>query len=71
MGEAPEMLYVNGFSKFVFFLKKQLSKFVLETEKTNHGNNVDDSSTWYEEVIDDDLKWSFKLNRFVILLNLL
>jgi hypothetical protein len=51
--EAPEVLYVNG-----------SSKVVPETQQ-NHVNNVDGSDTWYEEVIDDDLKWSFKLNRFV------
>ncbi|KAL5071608.1 hypothetical protein RYX36_022495 [Vicia faba] len=32
----------------------------------NNNNNLnlvdDDDSTWYEEVIDEDLKWSFKLN---------
>lgn len=54
MGEAPEMFYVNGFAK------------VVPEVQPNHVNNVDDSSTWYEEIIDDDLKWSFKLNRFVI-----
>ncbi|PNX89215.1 thermospermine synthase ACAULIS5-like protein [Trifolium pratense] len=50
MGEAPEVLYVNG-----------SSKVVPETQQ-NHVNNVVGSDTWYEEVIDDDLKWSFKLN---------
>ncbi|KAK2398844.1 amp-CoA ligase [Trifolium repens] len=48
--EAPEVLYLNG-----------SSKVVPETQQ-NHVNNVDGSDTWYEEVIDDDLKWSFKLN---------
>jgi len=54
MGEAPEMFYVNEFAK------------VVPEVQSNHVNNVDDCSTWYEEIIDDDLKWSFKLNRFVI-----
>ncbi|KAJ1442855.1 Spermidine/spermine synthase [Sesbania bispinosa] len=53
MGEAPQLLFLNGFSKFDH-----------ETQQ-NHGSKDEnhDSSSWYEEVIDDDLKWSFKLNR--------
>ncbi|XP_057424374.1 thermospermine synthase ACAULIS5-like [Lotus japonicus] len=50
MGEAPEVFYINGFSKFGH-----------ETQQ-NNGNHQNHDSTWYEEVIDDDLKWSFKLN---------
>ena len=55
MGEAVEIFIANnnGFSNFY--------------EKTDQkiNTNVEDSC-WYEEVIDDDLKWSFALNRFVI-----
>jgi len=55
MGEAPEVFYINGFSKFGH-----------ETQQQNHVNDQNHDSSWYEEIIDDDLKWSFKLNRFVI-----
>ncbi|WCJ29355.1 Polyamine aminopropyltransferase [Euphorbia peplus] len=54
MGEAVEIIYTNGFSK-------QLC--------TAHNNNdhmmngfQQDECCWYEETIDDDLKWSFALN---------
>ena len=53
MGEAVEIFYPNGFSK------------------TCHGTtnqNLDDESqqfdSWYEETIDEDLKWSFALKRY-------
>lgn len=57
MGEAPEVFYINGFSKF---------GHEIETQQ-NHVNDQNHDSSWYEEIIDDDLKWSFKLNRFVII----
>ncbi|KAG8635969.1 hypothetical protein MANES_16G084600v8 [Manihot esculenta] len=47
MGEAVEIIYTNGFSK-------------LCSQPTHP--NLDQSSSWYEETIDDDLKWSFALN---------
>lgn len=50
MGEAPEVFYVNGFHKFGHETEQDLAN------EHNHG------SSWYEEVIDDDLKWSFALN---------
>ncbi|KAG4962655.1 hypothetical protein JHK84_039746 [Glycine max] len=52
MGEAPEVFYINGFSKF---------GHEIETQQ-NHVNDQNHDSSWYEEIIDDDLKWSFKLN---------
>ncbi|WJX41603.1 amp-CoA ligase [Trifolium repens] len=52
MGEAPELHYVNGFSKFGH--DDQIEQ--------NLANNYDHDFSWYEEVIDDDLKWSFALN---------
>lgn len=54
MGEAPKLLYVNGFPKYG------------HDEIDHHlTNNYDHDIAWYEEVIDDDLKWSFALNRFI------
>ncbi|OIW09224.1 hypothetical protein TanjilG_11362 [Lupinus angustifolius] len=50
MGEAPEIFYVNGFSKFIH-----------ETQQNQCSDKNHDTS-WYEEIIDDDLKWSYKLN---------
>ncbi|KAL2317948.1 hypothetical protein Fmac_031824 [Flemingia macrophylla] len=50
MGEAPQVFYINGFSKFGH-----------ETQQ-NHVNDHNNDSSWYEEKIDDDLRWSFKLN---------
>ncbi|CAL0332197.1 unnamed protein product [Lupinus luteus] len=50
MGEAPEIFYVNGFSKFFH-----------ETQQNPCSDQNHDPS-WYEEIIDDDLKWSYKLN---------
>lgn len=57
MGEAVEVFVANGFSNLY--------------EKTDHktliinDNHHHKDSCWYEEVIDEDLKWSFALNRFV------
>ncbi|XP_027354623.1 thermospermine synthase ACAULIS5 [Abrus precatorius] len=50
MGEAPEVFYINGFPKFGHETEQHL------TDDPNH------DCSWYEEVIDDDLKWSFALN---------
>ncbi|XP_057718432.1 thermospermine synthase ACAULIS5 [Arachis stenosperma] len=78
MGEAPQLLYVNGFSKFCHETQQnhangilhnnnnnhhEFSRFGPENQQKNGSNGNYDSSSWYEEVIDDDLKWSFKLNR--------
>ena len=53
MGEAVEIFYPNGFSKIC-------------SGTTNQ--SLDDESrqfdSWYEETIDEDLKWSFALKRF-------
>ncbi|KDP34042.1 hypothetical protein JCGZ_07613 [Jatropha curcas] len=51
MGEAVEIIFTNGFSK-------------LCNDTTTNNNNIIslDDSSWYEETIDDDLKWSFALN---------
>lgn len=51
MGEAVEIVHaINGFSKNCY-------------EEADHLSD-NDSSCWYEEILDDDLKWSFALNRF-------
>ncbi|EEF46124.1 thermospermine synthase ACAULIS5 [Ricinus communis] len=52
MGEAVEIIYTNGFSKLCTQPPTQTHNQVL----------VDHHSSWYEETIDDDLKWSFALN---------
>lgn len=49
MGEAVEF-FANGFSK--------------NCDETNQLDSLHNCS-WYEEVIDDDLKWSFAVKRFV------
>ncbi|KAI9192256.1 hypothetical protein LWI29_029783 [Acer saccharum] len=51
MGEVVEIFYENGFS----------NKVICNDTPTNP--NHQDCCTWYEEIIDDDLKWSFALNR--------
>jgi hypothetical protein len=50
MGEAVQFFDTNGFSK--------------KCEETNQLDSLHNGS-WYEEVIDDDLKWSFAVKRFV------
>lgn len=56
MGEAIQFFHTNGYD----------NGFLKIHEETNQTltNNHEDCS-WYEEVIDDDLKWSFALKRFV------
>lgn len=56
MGEAVEILLTNGFNK----IYENGHHKLFDCEKKG---NMD--SCWYEEVIDDDLKWSFALNRFL------
>jgi len=53
MGEAVEVMFGNGFP--------EIHKATSPTQ-TLHSNQQD--CHWYEETIDDDLKWSFALNRF-------
>lgn len=52
MGEVVDIFYDNGFS----------NKGCNDTTNPNLNGNHQDCS-WYEEIIDDDLKWSFALNR--------
>ena len=49
------MFYINGFPKFSHETEQNL---------TNDQNHV---LSWYEEVTDNDLKWSFAVNRFVVI----
>jgi thermospermine synthase len=51
MGEAVEVMFGNGFP--------EIHKATSPTQ-TLHSNQQD--CHWYEETIDDDLKWSFALN---------
>lgn len=53
MGEAVEIMFGTGFPE----IHKDTSP-----NQTLHSNQQD--CHWYEETIDDDLKWSFALNRF-------
>lgn len=56
MGEAVEIFYENGFSKVCN-----------ENNQNMNGNgHQHQDCSWYEEIIDEDLKWSFALNRFLI-----
>ncbi|KAF7817352.1 thermospermine synthase ACAULIS5 [Senna tora] len=52
--EAPHVFYLNAFPKFPHIQTQQ--------NITNDNDHNHDSSTWYEEVLDHDLKWSFALN---------
>ncbi|KAJ4708963.1 Thermospermine synthase [Melia azedarach] len=53
MGEAVEIFYENGFSKVCN-----------ENNQNMNGNgHQHQDCSWYEEIIDEDLKWSFALNR--------
>ncbi|KAM6559343.1 hypothetical protein CsatA_028582 [Cannabis sativa] len=59
MGEAVEIFLSNGFS--TFYEKKDQN--IINNNITNNNNiNNNNDSSWYEEVIDEDLKWSFALN---------
>ncbi|KAI9106714.1 hypothetical protein K1719_022242 [Acacia pycnantha] len=55
MGEAPEVLYLNNNSN-------GFSKFGHGTDRNFTHHNHDSSTSWFEEVIDHHLKWSFALN---------
>lgn len=54
MGEAVEIFYPNGFPKICNGTTKNQPP-VDETRQFD---------SWYEEEIDEDLKWSFALKRF-------
>lgn len=53
MGEVVEIMFGNGFPE----IHKDTTPI-----QTLHSNQQE--CHWYEETIDDDLKWSFALNRF-------
>lgn len=63
MGEAPEVFYVNNSSN-------GFTKFGHETDQNFTHHNHDSSTSWFEEVIDHHLKWSFALNRFLFVSSL-
>jgi len=52
--EAVEIIYANG-----------LSKICDGINQTHSDDQTHNDSSWFEESIDEDLKWSFALNRFV------
>jgi len=52
--EAVEIIYANG-----------LSKICDGINQTPSDDQTHNDSSWFEESIDEDLKWSFALNRFV------
>ncbi|KAJ4830842.1 amp-CoA ligase [Turnera subulata] len=51
--EAVEIFFTNGFPKICNEPDQNLN---------HHQKQSDHSSSWYEEAIDEDLKWSFALN---------
>ncbi|GLT71938.1 hypothetical protein SLA2020_439200 [Shorea laevis] len=62
MGEVVDQFfhangYANGFANGF-----AINGFSKNCEETNQLDNIH-NSCWYEELIDDDLKWSFALNR--------
>lgn len=62
MGEAVEFFNVpiNGFSKNHYDSDSTIFGSI-----NNDNNNNNHANSWFEEVIDVDLKWSFAINRFV------
>jgi hypothetical protein len=58
MGEAVEFFHANGYAN------GYSNGFSKNCEETNQLDNII-ACSWYEEQIDDDLKWSFALKRFV------
>lgn len=60
MGEAAECFDCNCFSK-VHCEPQPDDQHLVMTMEENHQHN---EGTWFEEEIDDNLRWSFALNRF-------
>lgn len=59
MGEAVKFFpYNNGFSSSKAYYEN--NHMMLEQNQKEEENQ----DSWFEEVIDDDLKWSFALNRY-------
>ena len=58
MGEAPQVLYVNGYSTKFGHQETDLH----QNNLNGNGHSHEEDDTWYKEVIDDDLKLSFALN---------
>lgn len=64
MGEAVEFFHLNGFLSSKFDRHDEVLINNNVNGNINH-EDIDGSGSWYEETIDDDLKWSFALNGFV------
>lgn len=62
MGEAVEFFHTNGFLSSKF---DHTTKALINGNCNGNHKDIDSSGSWYEETIDDDLKWSFALNGFV------
>lgn len=63
MGEAVEFFDCNCFSK-VHCEPQPDQHLMMTMEENHHHHHHPNDGTWFEEEIDDDLKWSFALNRF-------
>ncbi|KAM5566137.1 hypothetical protein ABKV19_019891 [Rosa sericea] len=61
MGEAVEFFHLNGFLSSKFDRHDEVLINSNVNGNINH-EDIDGSGSWYEETIDDDLKWSFALN---------
>ncbi|KAL6212247.1 hypothetical protein ACLB2K_017468 [Fragaria x ananassa] len=61
MGEAVEFYHLNGFLSSKFDRQDEVLINSNVIGNINH-EDIDGSGSWYEETIDDDLKWSFALN---------
>lgn len=59
MGEAVEFFHTNGFLSSKF---DHTTKALINGNCNGNHKDIDNSGSWYEETIDDDLKWSFALN---------
>lgn len=71
MGPAVLSSHTNGFSHSVDRNFEEKSNYINGGNSSHESviNNVNgDDCHWYEEIIDENLKWSFALNRCLILL---
>lgn len=68
MGEAVEFYHLNGFLSSKFDRQDEVLINSNVIGNINH-EDIDGSGSWYEETIDDDLKWSFALNGLVNFIN--
>lgn len=71
MGPAVLSSHTNGFSQSVDRNFEEKTNYINDDNSSHESviNNVNgDDCHWYEEIIDENLKWSFALNRYLIFL---